>query len=157
MKTDKIFTLKKGPPSSHPSEEANLFRELDYDLVEGDGAAIYALRFAKKVKERMNDWSGEDPSDEGMVRMLIHNVRNIIWEIESDAPPLGAEDSTHKLREVLKVVKKEPLFSCKEIALDKRIARFKDDLKWYKKGIRENFQSLKVLIDQLQLDLKNAE
>ena len=78
MKTDKIFTLKKGPPSSHPSEEAKLFRELHYDLVEDDDAAIYALRFAKKVKERMNDWSGEDPSDEDMVRMLIHNVRNII-------------------------------------------------------------------------------
>lgn len=155
MKTDKIFTLKKGLPSFHPSEEAKLFRELHGNLVEGDGAAIYALRFAKKVKERMNDWSGEDPSDEGMVRMLIHNVRNIIWEIESGVPPLGAEDSTHKLREVLKIVKKETLFPLNETAVDMYIERFKDDLKWYKKGIPKNFESLKDSIRQLQLGLKS--
>lgn len=155
MKTDKIFTLKKGLPSSHPSEEAKLFRQLHCNLVEGDGAAIYALRFAKKVKERMNDWSGEDPSDEGMVRMLIHNVRNIIWEIESGVPPLGAEDSTHKLREVLKIVKEKTVFPLNETAVDMYIERFKDDLKWYKKGIPKNFESLKDSIRQLQLGLKS--
>ena len=158
MKTDKIFTLKKGPPSYHPSEEAKLFRQLHYDLEEGDGAAIYALRFAKEVKERMNDWSGEDPSEKGMVRMLIHNVRNIIWEIESGVPPLGAEDSTHKFRKVLKIVKKETLFPLNETAVDMRIDRFKDDLKFYKKGIviPKKFKRLKDLIDQFQLDLKKS-
>ena len=155
MKTDKIFTLKKGPSSSQPSEEAKLFRQLHFDLVEGDGAAIYALRFAKKVKERMNDWSGEDASDEDMVIMLIHNVRNIIWEIESGVPPLGAEDSTREFREVLKVVKNETLFPLNENAAYYCIDKFREELKWCKKGSPKTFKSLKDLINQLQLDLKN--
>ena len=151
MKTDKIFTLKNGPRSSQLSEEANLFRQLHSDLVEGDGAAIYALRFAKKMKEMRNDWSGEDPSDEGMVRMLIHDVRNIIWEIESGVPPIGTEDSTHELRKVLKVVKKETLFHADERAVECLIERFIEEVNC---NFKMDFKVLKDSIDRLQRELK---
>ena len=151
MKTDKIFTLKNGPRSSQLSEEANLFRQLHSDLVEGDGAAIYALRFAKKMKEMRNDWSGEDPSDEGMVRMLIHDVRNIIWEIESSVPPIGTEDSTHELRKLVKVVKKETLFHADERAVECLIERFIEEVN---RNFKMDFKVLKDSIDRLQRDFK---
>ena len=151
MKTDKIFTLKNGPRSSQLSEEANLFRQLHSDLVEGDGAAIYALRFAKKMKEMRNDWSGEDPSDEGMVRMLIHDVRNIIWEIESGVPPIGTEDSTHELRKLVKVVKKETLFHTDERAVECLIERFIEEVN---RNFKMDFKVLKDSIDRLQRDFK---
>lgn len=139
-KPGKMFTFKTDEP---------FFNELNFALVEGTSAHDYALKFARKMKEKKNGWIRVDLTDKEMVVKLIHDVRYLTCKAKN--PPLDTEDKD--LLEALRAVREEvqqPVSVQDMVKL--RITRFQQDLTLF----QENgcFEYLKSTLDGLHRDLE---
>ena len=138
-------------------QEALFLSELHAELVR-DSEADYTLRFAKKMKEKNNEWIWENATDEEMVLKLIHDVRCIAWKTANSVPSLDTENED--LLKALKAVKEGG-----EVTLDvthqgmvkQLIMYFKQHVVKFEKDGYENFQDLKMALDTLQGHFKKLK
>lgn len=153
-KSGQIFTFKTD--GLLPQGEQFL-EELHVQLEASGRALDYALRFAKKMKEKRNGWIWKNPTEKEMILILIHDVRSIIWNtktyyMEHHVPPLNTEYKD--LVEALKSVWGE----CKQLIYQQPwelaycyITRFQQDFS-IAFGC-EDFQRLRFILNELQTNL----
>ena len=151
-KPGKMFTYTGDQRISNES----FFNTLNFALVKSSCGDNYALRFARKLKAKKNDWIPVGATEKQMVLQLIHDVRFIAWKTENGSLNREEEELCNALKAVEESERLSLVLPQTKI-VEMYITRFEQDLCQFKEDGYRNVPGLKRILNRLYDDLKKLK